>query len=982
MPRKRSICASASLCKVSSPDAGRPVVHAVSNALRAGVMACLLSLPQTCFSAPPPKSTQHAASKPATLTLSPIHIDDVHENDATVKGVSPVPNVALTVKLNGLAGISSANANASGDFAIALPGPAQAGNFVEVSGTAPNGAALYGKGTVSAGGAAASGSGTKPASLSKPSITAAHDGDSSITVTWNSADASQAGLNVHVKVTDSSHPSNAWEGDCAPDAKSGSCTVTPKSVPLTSGQVIVAYETLASGGPASPGPSVSITVAAAQGLMTPAVAAQEGSPVVFLTPDSHDAGRGGLRIHAQLVDEQGANVGNEQSCAPGSAGSKCQVLLDKAPGAASKIRAWEQAGDARGPDVVADVTQVQALSKPTIKTPHQGETSVTVTLNSADVSAVKPPARLKIKVWIGGGSESGAQCTCQPDDSTNSCQVPLPALGRGRGPRSLVEGQVINAEEVLAGESRRPGDQIAVATVVNDALGAPAISIVTENDTTVTVKLNAADLAKWPGKLSVAADVYDGDSPVAGQSNSCSPADNADNCKLTFSALAAGQAVRAREVPNASANGTPSEPGPESVAYVQELGFNWGRVRAYFSAGAVLSRNTVSSANSTTPASLSQTNFTSPEAFAAFDMDFNWYSSQHCLASAYLSRSVRLATLVEAVAQCHPALGHDGNDKGGGLKAPPAVEKALRQEHSVRDASLLSLISRLYAKPESLPARLKAAVEDLRTCQEEDGQNVRDCTEAVLTELSSLDLTREETWQILEALGGFEQGRQSGFLVNSYFDTRLTQTAGSNGFALAASPNSVHIETGLYAPFYFPWSRWSFHHRPYAAFVAPIGKLGFDSLRGSATDQLLQLPATPTGGSCPSPTNTPGQQNFCNATQALSKDIYRMMVIGGRFGFMSLAPKPNRAPEMISYIDFTYGRFDNYFVEKYKDTSGAVRFPLRFDMTGLLKIPTMPLYTGFDLNKGAGPDNLTLFVGLRSDLSSLLSKLIPTTSSK
>jgi len=85
---------------------------------------------------------------------------------------------------------------------------------------------------------------------------------------------------------------------------------------------------------------------------------------------------------------------------------------------------------------------------------------------------------------------------------------------------------------------------------------------------------------------------------------------------------------------------------------------------------------------------------------------------------------------------------------------------------------------------------------------------------------------------------------------------------------------------------------------------------------------------------------------------------------------------------MISYIDFTYGRFDNYFVEKYKDTSGAVRFPLRFDMTGLLKIPTMPLYTGFDLNKGAGPDNLTLFVGLRSDLSSLLSKLIPTTSSK
>jgi hypothetical protein len=149
-------------------------------------------------------------------------------------------------------------------------------------------------------------------------------------------------------------------------------------------------------------------------------------------------------------------------------------------------------------------------------------------------------------------------------------------------------------------------------------------------------------------------------------------------------------------------------------------------------------------------------------------------------------------------------------------------------------------------------------------------------------------------------------------------------------------------------------------------------KLGFDSLRGSATDQLLQVSQSSTNPA------TPGQANFQNAANALSKDIYRMMTVGGRFGFLAFSPTPNRAPELVSYIDFTYGRFDNYFVQKYDDPAGGVRFPWRLDVTGLLKIPVTPVYMGFDLNKGVGPDNLSIFVGLRTDLSSLLSKLVPT----
>ena len=64
-------------------------------------------------------------------------------------------------------------------------------------------------------------------------------------------------------------------------------------------------------------------------------------------------------------------------------------------------------------------------------------------------------------------------------------------------------------------------------------------------------------------------------------------------------------------------------------------------------------------------------------------------------------------------------------------------------------------------------------------------------------------------------------------------------------------------------------------------------------------------------------------------------------------------------------------------MQRYDDPSGAIRFPWRFDMTGLLKVPLTPLYIGLDLNKGVGPDNLTIFIGLRTDLSSLLTKLVP-----
>ena len=92
----------------------------------------------------------------------------------------------------------------------------------------------------------------------------------------------------------------------------------------------------------------------------------------------------------------------------------------------------------------------------------------------------------------------------------------------------------------------------------------------------------------------------------------------------------------------------------------------------------------------------------------------------------------------------------------------------------------------------------------------------------------------------------------------------------------------------------------------------------------------------------------------------------------------ALSPTPRRAPELISFIDFTYGRYDNFFVPTFGDNpNGSVRFPWRFGMNARLNIPSTIFYVGVDLNKGTGPDSMSIFVGARADLSAMLGKLIP-----
>ena len=718
-------------------------------------------------------------------------------------------------------------------------------------------------------------------------------------------------------------------------------------------------------------PAKTATQSAAAALGAPAVIAAEGTSIAYLTPDKADFGKKNLRIFANVVDSNLKPVNDTSnppqpmtgSCAPDTAGDKCPINFTRNLDGSWKLQAHEEALGSDGSSkltgalIAADVTPIAPLGKPTISTPHQGDTTLTATLSSTDVTNVKPPVQLQIN-FEGLGS-------CTPNDATNQCSVTVDSF--------LTEGMKITAQETVGGVSRNV-DAIATATVVDDSLGVPSISTVQENDKTAYLKLNPEDALKWAGKLSMLAEVYNGDTPVPGQSANCPTGAN-DYCTVTLtSALSAGQTIHVREIPAAGVTGGPSKPGPEAVTEVQELGFNWGRVRAYFSAGAVLSRSTITSGSS------SQTNFSSPDAFAALDMDFNLLTKQGCLTSAYLVDTITLATLAEALAQCDysrvrrmPAGLSDKLDNASAASLPnPTVkanlQKLLTQTTSVDDTSLIELLEKSLPYnnlAQKLP-RLNSILAGLPASVTADMQK------QILAKLKTLQLTPNEARKILEQTKSFERKEGNGLLLNTYFQSKLTQTASSNGASLASSPNSVHLETGIYLPVYSSWFRWRFAHQSYAIFAAPIAKIGFDSLRGSATDQLTQAAASASG------TPTAGQLNYQNAVNALSKDIYRMMSVGVRLGFMRFAPTPNRAPETISYVDFSYGRFDNFFVQKYQDPNEGIRYPWRFDLVGAFKIPLMPLYIGSEINKGVGPDSMSIFVGLRTDLSSVLSKLVPT----
>lgn len=202
-----------------------------------------------------------------------------------------------------------------------------------------------------------------------------------------------------------------------------------------------------------------------------------------------------------------------------------------------------------------------------------------------------------------------------------------------------------------------------------------------------------------------------------------------------------------------------------------------------------------------------------------------------------------------------------------------------------------------------------------------------------------LDLNADRAWLPLDS-NGFRRVN-----INSYLDIGLTSVP--TGHAQAAntldsfiqSRKAATFQAGAYLPL-IAGQPWSTGGSRYSLFVAPLAQAGFITL---------------TSGTDPSGTDR----------------FFKSYSFGTRLGVFQHAHSAAEAPELVSYLDITLGRF-GYFGR-----------PWRYSLEGVFKVPHSPLVLGFNANIGTGgnlaltqsQDDLRFLVGAQFDFSKFLKAL-------
>lgn len=194
------------------------------------------------------------------------------------------------------------------------------------------------------------------------------------------------------------------------------------------------------------------------------------------------------------------------------------------------------------------------------------------------------------------------------------------------------------------------------------------------------------------------------------------------------------------------------------------------------------------------------------------------------------------------------------------------------------------------------------------------------------------------------AEGGKSCGKQPRYiLVSSYFEGDLTQIPFSSGTTALniSSAQGEFLEGGIYAPIIPGKAQWRWRGQANGFFFSPLAKY-----------TLL----------------APGGANLSTGFNA-----YRAYSGGFRLGHFRMPAHLDRhSPELLSYLDVTVGRWENF-----REMNGARG--VRVDATGKYKIPYTVFYVGFEVNAGPGGSEYQTFVGTRIDPSSILGKILPST---
>jgi hypothetical protein len=238
--------------------------------------------------------------------------------------------------------------------------------------------------------------------------------------------------------------------------------------------------------------------------------------------------------------------------------------------------------------------------------------------------------------------------------------------------------------------------------------------------------------------------------------------------------------------------------------------------------------------------------------------------------------------------------------------------------------------------------------------------------------------------------------------IGTFLDARLTSVAVQAGAMTTSATSPTPLETfvssakaatlhgGVYVPFSLPpFQVGSRKSEMYSLFIGPLAKTGFTTLLDNSA------------GTTTTTTGTTSVTNF-------SGRFFTDFSYGGRLGLFRNRANKDSAPEIVTYLDVTVGRFGGFeaFRDARMDIGNAIYpftdpllhtiRPWRYEFEGQIKLPHTPFIVGFNANVGRGSvssetdpkdptrrysftqphDDLRFLIGAQFDFGKLM-KLIP-----
>lgn len=223
--------------------------------------------------------------------------------------------------------------------------------------------------------------------------------------------------------------------------------------------------------------------------------------------------------------------------------------------------------------------------------------------------------------------------------------------------------------------------------------------------------------------------------------------------------------------------------------------------------------------------------------------------------------------------------------------------------------------------------------------------------------------------------------------------TSSSSTSSGSSNTFLTSQKTANVTAGAYLPFLF--TRWIFDGQRYAFAMAPVGKVGFNTLTGPTT-QTIPLP------------------NGTGTTTESFENVYNFYNMGVRLIDYRMSMQRNRQPDVVSYFDVTFGPYSNLpsyvcvsstTAATYKGSSCGQYFPpasgsttvlaadslkrlYRIDLEGTIVVPKLNVFLGINANIGQRsvggshldtafqpPDDVRFVFGYKTDVASLLKKL-------